>query len=168
VTTNTVRRAVVEDADAIGRAHVTAWQAAYRGQMPDDLLDRLDPVARAAQWRERIETGEAVPLVVEDEGGEVVGVAHVGPDRQQPARGELWMINLAPEAWGKGLGRALLEGATGELRVLGYDEAVLWVLDGNTRARRFYEAAGWHADGTAKREDVGGVAVTEVRYRRAL
>jgi len=78
------------------------------------------------------------------------------------------MLNLAPEAWGKGLGRALLEAATTKLRDLGYADAVLWVLDGNTRARRFYEAAGWYADGTAKREDVGGVVVTEVRYRREL
>jgi GNAT superfamily N-acetyltransferase len=163
-----VRLAVVDDADAIGRVHVSAWQAAYRGQMPDELLDRLDPVERAAIWRDRLTTGDAVPLVVEDERGDVVGVAHVGPDRRHPDRGELWMINLAPEAWGKGLGRTLLEAATDELRGRGYREAVLWVLDGNVRARRFYEAAGWHADGTAKREEMGGAVVTEARYRREL
>jgi RimJ/RimL family protein N-acetyltransferase len=78
------------------------------------------------------------------------------------------MINLAPEAWGRGLGRTLLEAATTKLRDSGYREAVLWVLDGNARARRFYEAAGWSADGTAKREDMGGTLVTEVRYRREL
>jgi GNAT superfamily N-acetyltransferase len=160
--------AEVGDADAIGRVHVSAWQAAYRGQMPDDLLDGMDPIARAATWRERLETGEADPLVVEDDDGEVVGVAHAGPDREHPERGELWMINLAPEAWGTGLGRALLEAATAKLRDLGYADAVLWVLDGNTRARRFYEAAGWYADGTAKREDMGGMTITEVRYRREL
>lgn len=163
-----VRFATVDDADAIGRVHVSAWQAAYRGHMPDDLLDAMDPVARAAQWRERIASGEAIPLVVEDEHGDVVGVAHVGPDRQYPERCELWMINLAPEAWGKGLGRTLLEAATAKLRDDGFAEAVLWVLDGNARARRFYEVAGWQTDGTAKREDMGGTLVTEVRYRRAL
>jgi hypothetical protein len=30
----TVRRAIVQDAPALGRLHVRAWQAAYRGQMP--------------------------------------------------------------------------------------------------------------------------------------
>jgi RimJ/RimL family protein N-acetyltransferase len=107
-------------------------------------------------------------LVVEDEHGEVVGVAHVGPDRQDQTRGELWMINLAPAAWGQGYGRALLEAATDALRAQRFTEAVLWVLDGNARARRFYEAAGWYFDGTAKREDVGGAVITEVRYRRDL
>jgi ribosomal protein S18 acetylase RimI-like enzyme len=163
-----VRLAIVTDADAIGRVHVAAWQAAYRGQMPDELLDGLDAVARAEMWRERLATGEPGPLVVEDERGDVVGVAHVGPDRQHPGRGELWMLNLAPEAWGTGLGRLLLEAATAHLGALGYAEAVLWVLQGNARARRFYEAAGWYADGTARREDMGGAVITEVRYRCQL
>jgi ribosomal protein S18 acetylase RimI-like enzyme len=163
-----VRFAVVDDADAIGHVHVAAWQAAYRGQLSDGLLDGLDPAVWAGTWRERVRSKEAVPLVVEDEEGVVVGIAHVGPDREHPERGELWMINVAPEAWGKGLGRALLERATDELRAAGYEDAVLWVLDGNARARRFYEAAGWRADGTAKRQDMGGTLVTELRYRRDL
>ena len=31
-----VRRATAADAPAMGRAHVRAWRAAYRGHMPDD------------------------------------------------------------------------------------------------------------------------------------
>jgi RimJ/RimL family protein N-acetyltransferase len=44
---------------------------------------------------------------------------------------------------------------------------VLWVLRDNTRARRFYERAGFAPDGATDVLDrLGGV--TEVRYRRAL
>jgi hypothetical protein len=58
----------------------------------------------------------------------------------------------------------------------GYREAILWVLAGNERARRFYEAAGWTLDGAQKTEHIGGAGaaagagttVTEVRYRRTL
>jgi hypothetical protein len=46
----TIRRATVQDAPALGRLHVRAWQAAYRGQMPDDYLDGLRPEERAAGW----------------------------------------------------------------------------------------------------------------------
>jgi hypothetical protein len=42
------------------------------------------------------------------------------------------------------------------------------VLDSNARARRFYEAGGWHADGAAKQDDSFGVPMTEERYRRSL
>jgi len=43
---------------------------------------------------------------------------------------------------------------------------VLWVLRENRRARRFYELAGWSADGAAKdAELLGGLTLPEVRYR---
>jgi hypothetical protein len=41
----------------------------------------------------------------------------------------------------------------------------LWVLDTNERARRFYEARGWRADGTSKSDASRGSPVVEVRYR---
>jgi hypothetical protein len=44
----------------------------------------------------------------------------------------------------------------------------LWVLDGNDRARRFYEAAGWTAGGTTKTDVIGQTPVREIRYRRHL
>ena len=37
----TVRPATVADAPAMGQLVVRAWQAAYRGQMPDDYLNGL-------------------------------------------------------------------------------------------------------------------------------
>jgi hypothetical protein len=39
------------------------------------------------------------------------------------------------------------------------------VLEINARARRFYEIAGWWADGTTKTEQRSGVELREVRYR---
>jgi hypothetical protein len=47
-------------------------------------------------------------------------------------------------------------------------QAVLWVLDGNTRAERFYSADGWALDGRRRQADVWGISVNEVRYQRAL
>jgi RimJ/RimL family protein N-acetyltransferase len=52
-------------------------------------------------------------------------------------------------------------------RAARYQSVVLWVLKDNTRARRFYERAGFAPDGaTHVLEGLGGV--TEVRYRLAL
>ncbi|KRF23226.1 MULTISPECIES: hypothetical protein [unclassified Phycicoccus] len=47
-------------------------------------------------------------------------------------------------------------------------EATLWVLDGNQRARRFYEHHGWRSDGAAKVDWCGDVRLDEVRYRHSL
>ncbi|MCZ9346526.1 GNAT family N-acetyltransferase, partial [Streptomyces sp. TRM76130] len=49
-----------------------------------------------------------------------------------------------------------------------YPRMLLWVLRDNTRARRFYERAGFRADGGAGVFEVDGIPVPEVRYARAL
>jgi ribosomal protein S18 acetylase RimI-like enzyme len=163
----TVRPATVADAPAMGRLHVRAWQAAYRGDMPDEYLDGLRAEDRAAYWDSvlRREHRRGVVLVVERD-GEVVGFAAAGPSQGPEGAGELYAIDVDPDHWGTGAGRALLEEAQAELARLGADEWVLWVLPGNARARRFYEIAGWVADGSERTSEVFGVTVPEVRYRR--
>ena len=158
----------------IAIVHVRSWQAAYRGLVPQDYLDSLDAEQRRPVW-ERI-VGEAewprAGTLVAEEGKNVVGFASICPardDDKEPANaGELAAIYLLPEAWGKGLGRELMISALSALSDAGFGEATLWVLDTNSRARRFYEAAGWHADGAVKQDARRGFVLNEVRYRRAL
>ncbi len=77
----TVRPATVADAPAMGQLVVRAWQAAYRGQMPDDYLNGLRAEERAAYWDGvlRREDRRGVILVAERD-GEVVGFAAAGPE----------------------------------------------------------------------------------------
>jgi GNAT superfamily N-acetyltransferase len=108
------------------------------------------------------------PLLVAEDNGHVVGFALVGPAQDPEGAGQLSAINVDPDQWGTGAGRALLAAAQAELVRLGYTEAVLWVLPGNARARRFYEVAGWAHDGAQRTGEAWGIAFTEVRYRRRL
>jgi RimJ/RimL family protein N-acetyltransferase len=169
-----VRPPTADDAEAIGLAHVRAWQVAYRGLIPDEYLDGLDPVARGDAWRRvlasphELDGASGEHLVIEVD-GDVVGFAGFGPCRDDDAAGvelgELYAINLRPDAWGQGHGRRLLTAAVDGLRRRGFGEAVLWVVTGNDRARRFYEAAGWTVDGAERSDDRGAFTIPEVRYR---
>lgn len=158
----------------IAIVHVRSWQAVYRGLAPQEYLDHLEVEQRYSVWEHIL--GEAewprVGTFVAECGGDVVGFASICPTRDddgQPAStGELAAIYLLPRAWGNGLGRALMASVLSALRDAGFDEATLWVLDTNSRARRFYEAAGWHADGAVKQDARRGFVLNEVRYRRAL
>ena len=58
--------------------------------------------------------------------------------------------------------------AVAELARLGYADAILWVLDSNDRARRFYSIAGWREDGAVKTDNRLGFDLCEVRYRTVL
>jgi hypothetical protein len=64
-------------------------------------------------------------------------------------------------------GRVLLRAAREQLTGGGFAVALLWVLSGNERAARCYEADGWRPDGVRRREELGGTAVEELRYRRS-
>ena len=94
-----------------------------------------------------------------------VGLARPGDD---PSLGELFTIYVLPEEWGHGVGQALMACALDRMREEGFAEAVLWVLEDNPRTRRFYELAGWHAEGEVKEEEWLGSVVREVRYRIGL
>jgi ribosomal protein S18 acetylase RimI-like enzyme len=168
----TIRPASVDDADAIGEVHVRAWQSAYRGVMPDDYLDGLQPHEHATRWREHLVAPSSdVDLLVVVVDRRVVGFASLGPAPDaHPASGigQLYAINLDPDVWGRGLGRALLSVVTDRLRRRGYVEAVLWVVPHNQRARRLYESEGWSDDEFRRDDEVFGVVVSEMRYRRPL
>lgn len=169
-----IRPAEVSDAGPIGLIHVRSWQSAYRGRIPQDHLDGLDPAERAEQWRrtlEIIDRSRAGILVADSDAG-VVGFANYGRSRDadaDPVRtGQLAAIYLLPQAWGTGTGRELMAAAVDGLAALGYAEATLWVLDSNDRARRFYAKAGWAEDAITRVDDSLGVTLNEVRYRLRL
>ena len=169
----TVRPAIVADAPAMGRLHVLSWQAAYRDLIPADYLDSLDIHQRTEHWRWMVSRRlEHAPLLVAVVGDEVVGFTGFGPvldaDSERPTTGQLYGIDVRPDRWGRGVGRALLAAAHSGLAERGHDSALLWVLPGNQRARSVYEHYGWRHDGAERTADVFGVTVPEVRYRRRL
>ena len=65
------------------------------------------------------------------------------------------------------MGRKLIRAAEEALRESGFSEAMLWVLEQNPRARRFYEAGGWRA-AASRPIEVLGVVAPEVQYRKRL
>jgi GNAT superfamily N-acetyltransferase len=169
-----IRPARPGDAAQIAVVHVRSWQGAYRGLLPQEYLDGLDPAQRRSGW-ERVlrETGwSRGGIVVAEDGGALTGFAGFGPARDEDEDservGEVEAIYLLPAAWGTGAGRQLMAAALAGLAGAGYGQAMLWVLDANVRARRFYEAGGWSADGASKQDSIGGFPVTELRYRRPL
>ena len=168
-----VRPADAADAAAIATVHVASWQGAYRGLLPDGYLDGLDVARWTAGWQRVL--GDPVPgrvtLVAETDDGRPVGFADVMPSRDAdaaPGTGEITSIYALPDRWGTGVGRALMAAAEAALRKGGCRAATLWVLRDNERARRFYDRAGWVPDGTEKTDELAGVPVVEVRYRRVL
>jgi ribosomal protein S18 acetylase RimI-like enzyme len=163
----TVRDAVAKDARAISEVQVLGWQHAYKGILPDEFLEELSVERRETWWQHQIQVGALSVAVAEDDDRRVVGFVSCGRSGH-PHEAELYAIYLHPARIGQGFGRSLMEAAESTMREQSYQQAVLWVFADNARARRFYEQAGWSADGTFKVEEIGGAQPTQVRYRRLL
>ena len=73
-----------------------------------------------------------------------------------------------PERHRGGVGRMLMAEARRRLVEDGFSEAILWVLQGNERARSFYEGEGWSPDGTSRIEQPYDIVSTVDRFRRRL
>ena len=160
------------DAPALARVHVASWRAAYRGIMPDSVLDDLAVEAFEARWKQTLEQATRSTLVGEID-QQLVGFASVGPSRDVDAvpsqTGELYALYLDPQVWGRGLGYALWSAALQQALVDGFAEITLWVLEANTRARLFYERVGFRLEpGATRALEREGVVLPEVRYRRLL
>ena len=126
---------------------------------------RRDPDFAVEHWRElqhRCAEKHGIMLIAEhfvpEVGGKPVGwaFAHdqnaelfvVAPERHHGFLAELY---VAPEARGKGLGRALIEGCEAWARTRGHKLLQVGVLARNGRAIRSYEGAGYTAYGITMR-----------------
>jgi ribosomal protein S18 acetylase RimI-like enzyme len=162
-----VRPADLGDSAAIAEAHVTSWQVAYKGLLPDEVLGRLDVQRRTDFWREQI--AEGAPVLVAAFDGAVVGFSSYGAARHDDQSwGEIYAIYVLPGYWGAGHGHRLITATESALFASGYRQALLWVLDSNLRARQFYERQGWMGTPTVMKDTIGQVEVIEVRYQKTL
>ena len=150
-----VRPGRPNDAEATAHIHVDSWAAAYTLTGPT-LEERLEYHRRFP------------PTFVADVDGEIVGFVAVGRSRDPDAEGELYTIYVDPTHWGAGVGRELIRAGEERMRELGYQRVALWMLDGNSRAQRFYESAGWALDGERRTIEFVGQSMPEVRFAKQL
>jgi ribosomal protein S18 acetylase RimI-like enzyme len=168
-----IRAASPEDAKAIAEVHVAAWQATYRGLMPDSFLDELTVEKRIVLWQHALREPSSATLVVAQDRESLAGFCFFGPTRDEDGKnkpvGEIVALNVRPDCWRSGFGRGLCDFALREAPRRKWKTVTLWVLKGNERARRFYEALGFSLDG-ADRIDTKliGAPINELRYSKIV
>jgi len=165
-----LRRAAPTDAPALAIAHVAAWQQAYPGIVPESHLQGFTVERRTKCFRQSLANGAEETYVAEHD-VQVVGFLTLGDCRDADGDvqtvGEIWGIYLLPEFWRKGIGRFLCEQAEAMLVSRGRSSAMLWVLEANGQAKRFYEAMGFEADGATKQVNLGA-PIKAIRYHKKL
>jgi GNAT superfamily N-acetyltransferase len=173
-----VRQATRADAAEITDVQVASWRAGYAHIFAPEALGAPEfESTRREFWSAwRLSPGERVMVAVDTsdetpgESGRVAAFASFGLERDRGTirrgRGEIYAFYAHPDAWGSGVANVLMDAVDARLRSDGFGQAVLWVLDDNPRARRFYERHGWTPTGIVDRFNAYGSSVREVEYHK--
>jgi ribosomal protein S18 acetylase RimI-like enzyme len=159
-----LRRATPCDVDGIACVHVQAWRESYRELIPQAALDALLVERRAAQWRYTLGNPDRTSFVAEIDGavcGFVSGGAILWSGLSTDS--EVSALYLLAAAKRRGIGRRLFQAELAALADRGFTSTGLWVLTGNTPARRFYETVGGRPAET-RIDTIGGLALDKIAY----
>lgn len=150
-----------DDINAIGKIYEKSWNFAYNGIIPKDYFYSVS----GDKWLPHFENKSMNSLVL-IENNQFIGTSSYCKSRSKEFNdfGEIVSIYLLPEHMGKGYGKLLFEATLNELVKTGYQNVFLWVLEENTRARRFYEKQKFKLSDKSNYINIGGKNLKEVAY----
>lgn len=167
-----VREATELDVRSIARVHVDTWRTTYKGIVSDKFLNDLSYNKREEMWSKFIQDSaknKKYIFVAEDENHGIIGFATGGIERESDNRslGELYAIYILKNYQNKGIGKLLFNTVKGKLEELKFRAMLIWVLESNNQACRFYEAMGGKK---LKEQDIiiGGDTLREIAYKWIL
>ncbi|WP_405764117.1 GNAT family N-acetyltransferase [Streptomyces sp. NBC_00080] len=160
------------DIDAVSALRVRGWQAAYAGIVPQPYLDGMtveDDARERRAWFQRSPGGVLNLVAIDDHEG-TVGWACLGPCRDDlpPGTGEVYALYIRPDLTGNGIGTLMINALHSHATDQRFNTVMLWVLQDNLRARRFYESLGYTTDGATQSDTYGDTVLSELRYQRNL
>ncbi len=164
-----IREAKTNDVNELAEVHVKSWQSAYKGLIPDDILENINLEDRAEMWLGAIRDKPSETIVSLDS-DKIVAFANFGESQDNndaPLNGEIREIYVLKDYWRMCIGSELLEYAE-EFLKRKYQYAVLWVLDSNDRAIKFYQKQGYAKDGAEKTETLFEVTLSEIRMVKTI
>ncbi|MBC3831075.1 GNAT family N-acetyltransferase [Undibacterium amnicola] len=143
-----LRRATVADAEAIAAIRIEGWRTTYRGMIPDSYLNEMDMNENVLHWRTILQAlpvkEDSLCVYVAVSEDEIVGFVSAMklPEAKLDKDGEINAIYIRPQWQRCGIGKRMLHKAARSLQAMGCTSCVIWVIDGNSQARNFYEELG--------------------------
>lgn len=150
-----------DDRNLISKIYEDSWRYAYRGIIPQGYLDKI----LKGHWSKNFDIADWNTVICIYD-GKYIGTSSFCKSRFEKYKnlGEVISIYLLPEYIGLGYGKKLLDFVIEQLKEKGYNEAFLWVLEENEKARNFYEKYGFKLDNDYLEDTIGGKKLKEVRY----
>ncbi|HBE9528915.1 TPA: GNAT family N-acetyltransferase [Clostridioides difficile] len=162
-------RATGENATEMGFIHSYSCKKAYKGIIPDNIIDEFTSEKRAEIFHNVIPKAEEEYYLFKVD-SIPAGFASLNKSHEENAPkyiGEIYSIYFHPDFWGTPVTKKGLQFCIDRLRNLGYSYITIWVLKDNTRAIKFYKKNGFTCDDFEK-EIYIGKKLLEIRYSKKI
>lgn len=162
----TIRRAVSGDEETLAHIQTESWKAAFCSIIPPGLLAKCTDVERTSAMYRRLlqeNRGNGYILFV-GEKPHCIAWWDAARDENMAGFAEIICIHSLKDNWRQGYGSRMMDRLLSDISASGYKKVMLWVFTENERARRFYEANGFHATDRVQ----PAFSALEMCYERSL
>ena len=161
----------VEKADLYGVAKikVETWNNSYKGIVDNTYLEKMDYKKTANKWLKNFDNENFI-VAVEDQ--QIMGFCRYGNrideiDRFKEYDGEIYAIYIDKKFQRQGIGNEMVKVACSELKKQNKNKVLIWCLEDNLEARKFYKRISGKELGI-KKSNIGGKEYNEIAYGYCL
>lgn len=162
-----IRKATKEDVTRTSEIHTYGWRTAYDGLISEKELYNSIHTLRSTKIHNKIIEDPNEQFDVYDD-GIIRGIIIHGNSRDEDENDfyEVYAIYIEPKFMKRGYGQKLLEYIEIEANNQNKKNIIIWTLDQNISARKFYERNNYSLDGKEKIIDKWNLK--EVRYSKCI
>ena len=159
-----IRKVRYEDIEQIVDINIKDWKKVYKGIIDDEILDNLNREEKIKKWREHYNIGN---VIVAEENGTILGYCRYDDNvvyENTDIDSEIIAIYVDCDKLGNGIGKKLVEYVKADLKNKNKTKMVIWCLEKNQNARKFYEKMGGNLLSDEKHFEKEGKKYKEVGY----
>ena len=137
-----IRKVKYEDIEQIVDINIKDWKKVYKGIIDDEILNNLNREEKIKKWRKHYNIGN---VIVAEEKGTILGYCRYDDNaiyENTDIDSEIIAIYVDGDKLGNGIGRILIEYVKKDLKNKNKTKMVIWCLEKNQNARKFYEKMG--------------------------
>jgi len=143
-----VRPLVVDDLPYVARFHRESWLSVHQEKVPEEKINQLTLDYFFDTWQQVIKDTDRYNLVAVNKAMPVGYISYVRSEKA--GRWELIGLYISPEMANRGCGTQLFAAMLEHITRQDTQKLVVWVMQDNLTAIRFYEKQGMRPSGKAR------------------
>ena len=137
-----IRKVKYDDIESIVDINIKDWRKVYKGIIDDDILDNLNREEKIKKWQKHYNIGN---VIVAEKNGVVLGYCRYDDNsayKNTNIDSEIIALYVDCDNLCNGVGRKLVEYVMNDLKSKKKNKMMIWCLEKNQNARKFYEKMG--------------------------